>query len=224
RREYRSTFRPEMVATESLLYGRWFSDSDNGLPEVSMEREVSEDLGAQLGDTITWDVQGVEIPTLLTSIREVEWARFEPNFFAVFEPHAISDAPKQWVILAAVSSDDRLALLQRDAVDRFPNVSSIDLSLIRRTIATIVNKVTMAVRFLALFSLAMGIPVLFSAVAASRRARVREGVLLKTLGATRRQIRSILLAEYVLLGLLAALAGMVLSFGGAWALLTFVFN
>jgi len=224
RREYRSTFRSEMVATESLLYGRWFSDSDNGLPEVSMEREVSEDLGAQLGDTITWDVQGVEIPTLLTSIREVEWARFEPNFFAVFEPHAISDAPKQWVILAAVSSDDRLALLQRDAVDRFPNVSSIDLSLIRRTIATIVNKVTMAVRFLALFSLAMGIPVLFSAVAASRRARVREGVLLKTLGATRRQIRSILLAEYVLLGLLAALAGMVLSFGGAWALLTFVFN
>lgn len=224
RREYRSTFRQDMVDTESLLAGRWFNRNDTGLPEVSMEREVAEDLAVQLGDTITWDVQGVEIPTLVTSIREVEWARFEPNFFAVFEPQAISDAPKQWVILAAATSDERLAVLQRDAVDRFPNVSSIDLSLIRRTIAAIVEKVTVAVRFLALFSLAMGIPVLFSAVAASRRARVREGVLLKTLGATRGQIRSILLSEYFLLGLLAALAGMVLSFGGAWALLTFVFE
>lgn len=224
RREYRSTFRAEMVGTENLIAGRWFNANDDGLPEVSMEQEVAEELGLQMGDTLTWDVQGVEIPTVVTSFREVEWARFEPNFFAVLEPHAIMDAPKQWVVLAATGDDATLARLQRDAVDRFPNVSSIDLTLIRRTIATIVEKVTMAVRFLAVFSLAMGIPVLFSAVAASRRARVREGVLLKTLGATRGQIRSVLLAEYVLLGLLSALAGMVLSFGGAWALLTFVFD
>src|SRR5262249_38756443 len=101
---------------------------------------------------------------------------------------------------------------------------SIDLSLVRRTIGQIIEKVSVAVRFLAIFSLAMGIPVLFSAVAATRRDRLREGVLLKTLGATRSQIGRILLAEYALLGALGALTGMVLSFGGAWALVTRVFN
>lgn len=224
RREYRSTFRDQTTETEKLLAGRWFGASRASLPEVSMEQEVATDLGVQLGDTITWDVQGVPVATVVTSLRAVEWARFEPNFFAVFEPDALANAPKQWVVLAAAPDDSTLARLQRDAVDRFPNVSSIDLSLIRRTVASIVDKVTVAVRFLAVFSLALGIPVLFSAVAASRRARVREGVLLKTLGATRRQIRAILLAEYVLLGLLSALTGMLLSFGGAWALLTFVFD
>jgi len=84
--------------------------------------------------------------------------------------------------------------------------------------------VTLTVRFLALFSLAMGIPVLFSAVAATRRDRLREGVLLKTLGATKRQIGWILLAEYAVLGLLGSLSGMVLAIGGSWALVTFVFK
>jgi putative ABC transport system permease protein len=79
-------------------------------------------------------------------------------------------------------------------------------------------------RFMALFSLAMGVPVLFSAVAATRRDRIREGVLLKTLGASRGQIMRILLAEYVLLGLLGSLTGMLLAIGGGWALTHYVFN
>jgi putative ABC transport system permease protein len=126
--------------------------------------------------------------------------------------------------IAAVASDTAVARLQREAVRRFPNVSSIDLSLVRGTITQIVGKVTLTVRFLALFSLAMGIPVLFSAVAATRRDRLREGVLLKTLGATRAQIVRILLAEYAVLGVLGSLTGMVLAVGGAWGLVTFVFQ
>jgi putative ABC transport system permease protein len=147
-----------------------------------------------------------------------------PNFFAVFQTAAISTAPQQFVLVTAVEADTSVARLQRDAVRRFPNVSSIDLSLVRKTITQIVDKVTLTVRFLALFSLAMGIPVLFSAVAATRRDRLREGVLLKTLGATRAQIGRILLSEYALLGLLGSLTGMLLAFAGAWALVTFVFQ
>jgi len=164
------------------------------------------------------------VRAVLTSTREVDWGRFEPNFFAVFNTTAIRAAPKQFVTVASVSADTSVARLQRDAVRQFPNVSSIDLSLVRKTITGIVDKVTLTVRFLALFSLAMGIPVLFSAVAATRRDRLREGVLLKTLGATRAQIGRILFAEYALLGLLGSLTGMVLAMGGAWALVTFVFK
>jgi putative ABC transport system permease protein len=115
-------------------------------------------------------------------------------------------------------------MLQRDVVRRYPNVSIVDLRLIRQTVAEITRRATVAIRFLAIFSLAMGIPVLFSAVAATRRERLREGVLLKTLGATRQQIGRIMFAEYALLGLLGSLTGMVLSFGGAWGVMKFVFE
>ena len=112
-----------------------------------------------------------------------------------------------------------IAHLQRDVVARYPSVSSLDLTLVQRPCTSVLGKVTMAVRFLALISLALGVPVLFSAVAATRRERLREGVLLKTLGATRRQIVRIMLAEYALLGTLGALTGVVLSTLAAWGLM-----
>lgn len=226
RREYRSTYRDTLVATETLAEGAWFGPATprDTLFEVSMEAEIAGDLMLQLGDIVTWDVQGARVRTRITSTRRVDWGRFEPNFFAVLQPTAIRAAPRQIVTIAAVDADTTVARIQRDAVRRFPNVSSIDLSLVRNTITQIVDKVTITVRFLALFSLAMGIPVLFSAVAATRRDRLREGVLLKTLGATRAQIGRILLAEYALLGILGSISGMVLAFGGAWALVTFVFE
>jgi putative ABC transport system permease protein len=134
------------------------------------------------------------------------------------------DAPKQFVTVLAVPSDTAIARLQRSVATRYPNISSVDLSLLRRTLQGITDKVSTAVRFLALFALAMGMPVLFSAVGATRADRLREGVLLKTLGATRAQIGKILLAEYAVLGVLGALAGMLLSFGGAWGLMRLVFE
>jgi putative ABC transport system permease protein len=227
RREYRSTFRDTIVPTEKLLSGEWFkpkqSESDT-IPEMSIEQEVAEEMHVTLGSVITWDVQGVDVRARITSIREVNWGRFEPNFFAVFEPQALIEAPKMYVLVAAVSSDTVIARIQRNVVMRYPNVSSVDLSLVRSTISSIIGRIQLAVRFLALFSLAMAVPVLFSAVAATRRDRLREGVLLKTLGATRSQIGRILLAEYSLLGMLGALTGMLLSFAGAWGLVTFVFE
>ena len=191
---------------------------------MSLETGVAKELRVKVGDEITWDVQGVPVPTRVTSLREVNWARFEPNFFAVFSPAALEAAPKQFVFLARAPGREVVARLQRDVVRRYPNVSSVDLSLILGTVDRILQKVTLAIRFLAVFSLAMGVPVLTSAVAAARRQRVREGVLLKTLGATRRQIGRIMLAEYALLGVLASLTGMALSFGGAWWLMHHVFE
>jgi putative ABC transport system permease protein len=229
RREYRSTYRDSVVPTERVISGAWFKaptrDAD-GTPvyDVSLERDVAGDLRVKLGDTIVWDVQGVQVRTRVTSLREVQWERFDLNFFAVFPTAAIESAPKQFAVMAHVADPQRVALLQREVVTRHPNVSSVDLTLIQSTIGKIIDRVSMAVRFLALFSLATGLPVLFSAVAATRRDRLREGVLLKTLGATRAQILRVLLAEYAVLGALGAVAGMALAFAGAWALVRFVFE
>jgi len=154
----------------------------------------------------------------------VQWTRFEPNFFVVFQPAALREAPQSFVLLTRVRDDADRAKLQRDAVERFPNVSTIDLSLIENAVGKILDRVSLAVRFMALFSVVTGALVLVSAIAASRRQRVREGVLLKTLGATRAQIARMLFTEYALLGAIGSAAGIVLAVGGAWAAMHFIFD
>jgi putative ABC transport system permease protein len=185
---------------------------------------VAREMKVSLGDTITWNVQGVSIVTRLTSTREVKWSSFTPNFFAVFDARTLRDAPKQYAILMRAPDAVAVARLQRDVVRIFPTVSSLDLTLVQQTVSNVLGKIRMAVQFLALISLALGVPVLFSAVAATRRERLREGVLLKTLGATRRQVVRIMLAEYAVLGALGAATGLVLSTLGAWSLMHWIFK
>ncbi len=226
RREYRSTFRDTLVSSERLVAGRW--DAGTRAPSdtsaISVEQDLARDLRLKLGDVIVWDVQGVAVPTRITSLRAVDWNRFEPNFFIVFRPQALAAAPTQYIVTAKTRDPAETARLQRSIVSRFPNVSSIDLSLIQRTIGKILDRVTVAVRFLALFSLAMAVPVMISAVAGARRERVREGVLLKTLGATRAQVARIMLAEYAALGLLGSATGLVLAYAAGWAITRYVFD
>ena len=226
RREFRSTYRDSLMPSEKVTAGTFPRGGTplNQLPVVSLDADVAKSLNVGIHDTITWDVQGVRVQTRITSLRDVNWTRFEPNFYAVFERRALEKAPKQFVVLADVRGSGAVARLQRDVVTRFPNVASLDLTLVQQTIARVLDKVTTAIRFMAGLSLALGIPVLFSAVSATRRERLREGVLLKVLGATRRQVGRVMLAEYLLLGALGSLAGVVLSVGGAWGLMRFVFK
>lgn len=226
RREFRSTFRDSLMPSEKISAGRFPTGGSrpSGLPEVSLDADIAKGLRVGIHDTITWDVQGVRVKTRVTSLRDVNWTRFEPNFFAVFESRALAKAPKQFVILADVHGEGAVARLQRDVITRYPNVASLDLTLVQQTIGRVLDKVTTAIRFMAALSLALGIPVLFSAVSATRRERLREGVLLKVLGATRRQVGRVMLAEYVLLGSLGSLAGVLLSVAGAWGLMHFLFK
>jgi putative ABC transport system permease protein len=225
RREYRSTFADSIEHPETITAGPQFGVTQlpQGFAEVSFESEVAREMLLTLGDTVVWDVQGVNVATIVTSLREVNWGRLETNFFAVFGPASIQSAPKQFALLARVP-EDVLGTLQGRIVDRYANVSAIDLTLVGATIAGIQNKVSVAIRFTALFSLAMGIPVLLSAVAATRRERVREGVLLRTLGATRAQVRKIMLSEYAILGTLGTLTGVALGAAGAWGVMWYIFG
>ncbi len=173
RREFRSTYRDSLVASEKVTDGRFHTGGSRApaLPEVSVDKGIARDLRLALGDTIVWDVQSVLVPTRVTSFREVNWTRFEPNFFVVFETRALDKAPKQFVVLADVRGDAAVAKLQRDVVTRFPNVASLDLTLIQQTVSRVLDKVTAAIRFMAALSLALGIPVLFSAVSREDHAR-----------------------------------------------------
>ena len=181
-------------------------------------------LGVSIGDVITWNVQGRMIDTRITSFRVVDHARLQPTFPVIFSPHSLDGAPAQYVILASAPDARAVAVLQRDIARRYANVASLDLTLVEQTINSVLGKVTTAIKFMALVSLTLAIPVLFSAVAATRRERLREGVLFKTLGATRKQVGRLMLAEYLMLGVLGSLAGVLLSVGSTWAMLHFIFK
>jgi putative ABC transport system permease protein len=169
-------------------------------------------------------VQGVTVPTRVASLREVDWARFEPNFFVVFPAGPLDEAPQTFLTLTRVADAERRARLQRGVAEAFPNVTALDLTQVQEVIEKIIARVTLAIRFMAVFSLGAGVVVLLGAVAASRDQRIREGVLLKTLGATRAQVRRVILAEYLSLGTLASLSALLLSLVAGWALLRFLFE
>jgi putative ABC transport system permease protein len=136
----------------------------------------------------------------------------------------LEKAPQFHVIMTRVASGGQSANLQRDLVLRYPNVSAIDLGLVLRTIDEILEKIAFVIRFMALFSIVTGLLVLGSSVVISKYQRMQESVLLRTLGANRRQIIYITFIEYLLLGILAAFSGILLSLAGTWALAVFVFE
>ncbi len=225
RHEYRSTFRDSATASERIVAGAWWKGRGDGPPyPVALSTDAARDLGVAIGARIDWSVQGVTVPTAVTVLRDVQWARFEPNFFAVFSSAALDRAPRSTVMLTRVDDAAARARLQRNVSQRYANVTSLDVALVQATVERVLRRVALAIRFMAAFSLATGALVLLGAVAAGRLERIREGALLKTLGATRRQLSRILLAEYVALGLLAGLVGVGLATGGAWAMLHFVFD
>jgi putative ABC transport system permease protein len=223
RREYRSTYRDTLVASEHLIAGRWWN-SAGGPAQISVERDLARELGVGLGDEIVWDIQGVPLTTRVASLREVDWARFEPNFFVVFAPGALEAAPRTYVTLTRVEGAAARGIFQRRIAERLPNVTSVDLSTVQETLERLIDRVVLAIRFMALFTLGTGTLVLVGALATSRFQRIREGALLRTLGATRAQLFRIVLSEYLSLGLLAAAVALLLAGAAGWALARFLFE
>ncbi len=226
RREYRSTYRGQLAGTETLLEGTFTGRVEPGVEVVpiSMEVGLARDMQLKLGDELEFDVQGVPLKTRLTSIREVEWRRMEPNFFVLFPEGALEAAPKFFVAATRVATPADSARVQRAVVAEIPNVSAIDLALILQTLDSVFSKIQFVVQFMALFTVATGVIVLAGAVMSGRFQRLRETVLLRTLGANRRQLVQIQLVEYAILGLLAALVGCGLALLANWLLAAFVFK
>jgi len=225
RREYRCTYSDSLRDSEKLTAGTWPPPTNRtDVVPVSVEEGIAKELQIGLGDELTWDVQGVPMKTRVVALREVDWRRVQPNFFVVFPPGALEDAPAMHVLVTRVGSSEESALLQREVVSEFPNISAIDLTLVLRTLDTILEQIAFVVRFMAMFTVATGLLVLVGALVTGRFQRIQESILLRTLGASRRQIFRVLFVEYAALGLLASLTGVLLATGASWALSAFVFK
>jgi putative ABC transport system permease protein len=226
RREYRSTYRGSLAPTETVVQGAFIGrvDPATEVAPISLEEGLFNDMQLRLGDEITWDVQGVPVRTRVASVRKVEWRRLEPNFFAVFPEGVLEAAPKFHVVAVHADGPEHSARIQRAVVGAFPNVTAIDLALVLQTIDGVISKVSFVIEFLALFTVGTGVLVLVGAILNGRYQRIRETVLLRTLGASRRQLVQIQLVEYAILGVLAAIVGCVLALAGNTLLAHYVFQ
>lgn len=225
-REYRSTYRSRLRDGEKIIAGKWIPQvaGDTNPVPISLEQGIAHDLNVGLGDELVFNVQGVPITTRIASLRVVEWRRIQPNFFVVFPRGVLESAPAMHVLVTHVPSSKQSARLQRAVVQDFPNVSVIDLTLVLQTVNAILGKISFVIRFLAMFTVVTGLLVLVTALLTGRYQRIQESVLLRTLGASRRQIFRILLVEYCSLGVLSALTGILLAVFAAWLLAKWVFH
>lgn len=227
RREFRSTYRDWLNSTETIVKGEWITQrpADPTAPvPLSLEEKLAKDLNVTVGDELTLDVQGVSVPTRITSLRRVDWSRFNLNFFMVFTPGVLEDAPGFTVLTTRVPEGSSSGALQRELARRFPNVSAIDLALILDTVRTILTQISRVVTLLGGFTLLAALPILIGTLLNGQDLRRRESVLLRTLGASARLVRLILFVEYAALGVLSALTGLVLAVLANVALALWVFK
>jgi putative ABC transport system permease protein len=226
RREYRSTYRGTLADTEKLVEGDWRSriDGQAEIIPVSLEKGIAETLRVEVGDTLEFEIQGVPLRAQVANLRAVDWQRIRPNFFAVFPEGVLESAP-QFYVMAARAADAQVAAdLQRAVVERFGNVSVIDLTLILNTVNAVLSRVSYAVRVIALFTVLTGVAVLTGAILSSRGQRIKESILLRTLGAPRSQILTGVAAEYCFAAGVAAVAGTVLALAAGWGISLYFFR
>ncbi len=211
--EYRVSYRDTLNETETLLKGQLSNPvkSPNDSVKISISDFLAKVLQVDLNDEICFDVQGVVVKCYVGSIRKVDVRRIQPSFSILFPTGVLEEAPQFYAILTHANSDKHSAEIQQAMVETFPNVSAIDLSLILTTVNSILDKISRVIEFMALFSILTGITVLISSVLISRFQRIRESVLLRTLGAVRSQVVAIMTVEYLLLGFLASLTGVMLA-------------
>lgn len=221
-REYRVTYRDSLISSESDVEGSW-PYTGEGVGISLSERQV-QNMAIELGDEMVFNVAGALIATKLVHIRKVDWARVQTNFTVVFPSDVLKDAPQFHVVVTRSTSHEASAEFQRGLIARFPNVSVIDLELILETLDEVLDQIFFAIRFIALFSILTGLIVLAGSVTVSKFQRIRESVLLRTIGADRKQILAINAIEYFVLGSLASLAGIGLAWGASWGLAAFSFE
>jgi putative ABC transport system permease protein len=227
-REYRVTYRDSLIDSEKIIDGKLPQGEGMRLPDgsigVTIASSIAGNMKAKIGTKLLWNVQGALVQTTVTGIREVDFGRVQTNFLVLFPSGILEKAPQFHVVISRVTSAEQSAKFQATLIKSFPNVTVIDLTQILKTVDTVLTKVSFVIRFMALFSILTGLLVLISSVYLSKFQRIRESVLLRTIGASRRTILTINGLEYLWLGLLSTFTGVTLSLIAAWSLSRFVFK
>ncbi|MCV9387938.1 ABC transporter permease [Reichenbachiella ulvae] len=223
-REYRVTFRDSLIDSETLTEGKLQDYQPGDSIFVSVSEGFAERREWKLGDEITFNVQGALMKTYIGSFRKIDWRRIQTNFIVVFPGGVLEDAPQFHVLVTKVKDNQQSAKFQQAIVRAFPNISIIDLELILKTVEEVLAKISFVIQFMALISVFTGLLVLINSIILSKAQRVKESVLLRTIGAKSKQIVAIIAIEYLVLGVIAAITGLITAHALTWVLSENVFR
>lgn len=221
-REFNLSWAEEMQADNMLVAGSWWSSQDFGKPLLSLEAELAKTLGLGMNDVLGFDINGVVIEFTISSLRKVEWDTFNINFFTVVPPGVLEDKPANWVTSIYLDAEQRQQL--GPLVRAFPNITLIDVETIMQRVRTIMDRVTLAVEFIFLFTILAGLAVLYAAIQANQDQRRFENAVLRTLGARRTTMALGLFAEFTTLGALSGLLAGLSATTLAWVLAETIFK
>jgi putative ABC transport system permease protein len=221
-REANLTWSRSLTEGNKIVAGEFWKADDAGPASVSVEQEYAEMLGLKLGDTVTYDVAGEPVTARVTSLREVRWDTFKPNFFVVFSPGVLENVTGTLITSVHIEPTQRRALVE--LVRRFPEVTIIDIDALLGQVREVMNKASLAVQYVFLFTLAAGLMVLLAAVQSTRDERRYESAMLRTLGASRSVVFQGVASEFVVLGALSGLLAAAGATGVGWILATEVFD
>jgi putative ABC transport system permease protein len=205
-----------------IVAGRWWNEADRGKNYLSVASEYQEELGLELGDRLAFDVAGETIEAEVLSFREVEWDTFRPNFFLVFSPGTLDGLEGTWLTSMKLGLEERKMLA--DLVRRFPSVSVFDIDAILAQVRDVINRASLAVQYVFLFTLAAGLTVLLAAIQSTRDERRYESAMLRTLGARRRVVLAGVASEFTALGMLAGVLAAIGATLAGWLLAREVFD
>lgn len=223
-REYVLTWAAEPPGHNTVVGGRWWTPEEAARePLISVEEEIARQLGVGLGDTLTFDIQGVPVSARVTSLRHVDWRSLTSNFFVIFSPGALDGAPSTYIATVRARPDEENRL-QSAVVAAFPNITAIPIREVLERVGAILDQIALAVRLVAAFSIGAGLIVMAGALAITRQQRLYQSVILKALGATRGFVSRVFAVEYALLGAAAGVAGSALAALLAWAVLRFALD
>lgn len=221
-REANLTWTDTLPASNLVTAGKWWGAGYDGPLQLSLDADLAKNLGLKVGDTLTFNVAGEDIKAPITSLRAIEWDSFRPNFFVVLSPGLAADLPQTYLASVYVPRD-RVEMLSR-LVRQFPGVTVLDLDVLLAQVRSVIDKASMAVQYVFLFTLLSGVVVLLAAIQLTRDERRFESAILHTLGASRRKILQGVAVEFITLGSLAgALAAVGATLLG-WGLATFAFK
>jgi putative ABC transport system permease protein len=220
-REFNLSWSDKMQADNKVVAGK-FWDANDPTPQFSVEEGIAKTLKIKLGDTLTYDVAGSRFTAKVTSLRKVEWDSFKANFFVISNRGVLDAYPASYITSFHLDAGNEAVVT--GLIRQFPNLSVIDLTAIMNQVRTITDQVANAVSFVFLFALAAGLVVLYAAIATTQDERVFDAAVMRTLGASRRQMVVLQLAEFLAIGLLAGLIASVGAMGLAAVLSDRVLN
>jgi putative ABC transport system permease protein len=208
------------AADNRVVAGRWWPLGDEA--EVSVETDFARDLGIRLGDRLAFDIAGEQLEVKVTSLREVQWDSFNPNFFMVFPPRLMEEYPLTYISSMYVDRALRGDVL--DLVRSYPSVTVIDIEAAIEQVRDVMNQASLAVQYVFLFALGAGILVMLAVVQSTREERLYESAMLRTLGARRSVVLAGVAVEFAALGLIAGVLAAAGASGVAWLLASRVFQ